>query len=151
MNKSKKEFPLKKLLKYRKYQLDKAKLEYQDQLNICRDIKNNIEKNYELKKKLEMEIYIKQSHGISVSEIISYMDYLKNLEGQIIIFNDNLKKAESMLDLKFKQLVKSLQDKKSLELQDKKFFENYKKYILKKEQKILDEINSNRFIISMRN
>ena len=38
MNEIKKGFSLKKLLNYRKYLLDKAKIEYQEQLNICNEI-----------------------------------------------------------------------------------------------------------------
>lgn len=138
-------FRLESFLKIKEKFEEKAKTEYGEAIS-------KLEKEKEILKNLEYEKYntilnLKRNieNGIKPLELKSMNEFIYLLDKKIEEQKQNIEKAIEFAEEKRQLLVEAMKDKKIFETLKEKEKEAYMKELLKKEQKVVDEIVSYKY------
>ncbi|MBU2599778.1 flagellar export protein FliJ [bacterium] len=136
-------FRLQRLLEVRKHfeellisELAVSKRRYLNEEEVLNSLKELVGVNLKRLKK-------KQERITSVEEIILSYHYLNQLDHQIIIQKESLKKIQEEINLITEKLIKASQKKKVVEKLKERRLDEHKKLLEKIEQGVLDEVGIN--------
>ncbi|MFH1449549.1 MAG: flagellar export protein FliJ [bacterium] len=136
-------FRLQRLLEVRKHfeellisELAVSKRRYLNEEEVLNSLKELVGVNLKRLKK-------KQERITSVEEIILSYHYLHQLDHQIIIQKESLKKIQEEINLITEKLIKASQKKKVVEKLKERRLNEHKKLLEKIEQGVLDEVGIN--------
>ncbi|MBU0599368.1 flagellar export protein FliJ [bacterium] len=136
-------FRLQRLLEVRKHfeelligELAVSKRRYLNEEEVLNSLKELVGVNLKRLKK-------KQERITSVEEIILSYHYLHQLDHQIIIQKESLKKIQEEINLITEKLIKASQKKKVVEKLKERRLDEHKKLLEKIEQGVLDEVGIN--------
>jgi len=139
-------FRLQRLLEVRKHfeellisELAVSKRRYLNEEEVLNSLKELVGVNLKRLKK-------KQERITSVEEIILSYHYLHQLDHQIIIQKESLKKIQEEINLITEKLIKASQKKKVVEKLKERRLNEHKKLLEKIEQGVLDEVGINLYL-----
>ncbi|MBU1782301.1 flagellar export protein FliJ [bacterium] len=139
-------FRLQRLLEVRKHfeellisELAVSKRRYLNEEEVLNSLKELVGVNLKRLKK-------KQERITSVEEIILSYHYLHQLDHQIIIQKESLKKIQEEINLITEKLIKASQKKKVVEKLKERRLDEHKKLLEKIEQGVLDEVGINLYL-----
>ncbi|MFV0440928.1 MAG: flagellar export protein FliJ [Lachnospirales bacterium] len=122
-----------KIEEQRKIELGFATQKYEKQLLILKDLFARKSDANKMKKKLV-------ESTVNIVEFANYTNYIERLDKDIVKQEETVKKEEENLNLAKKNLYDVMQERKAYEKLKEKKLEIYKKEMLSKEQKNVDEI-----------
>ena len=138
-------FKMQSLLSIKEKLEDKSKTEYgkalnklEEEKNILLSLENKKQENIAMLKQ-SIETGVRPNHIDNINKYISFID--KKIQEQ----QENINKAEEIVEEKRLELLEAMKQRKVLEALKEKEKENYFKEELNKEQKIIDEIVSYKY------
>ena len=91
------------------------------------------------------ELQKKEEEGVTISEIVLYSSFVERLSMDIIEQRERIVEAVRKVDLKRDDLIEAMKKMKMLEKLKEKERKAYRQEVMKKEQRFLDEVATNRF------
>lgn len=138
-------FPLAAVLNHRKFleetfqkELGLLKKTLLDERNIFSDINK-------AKKEFSRELLQKQEKGITISETLLYVRFIEQLSWRLNRQREKVSETEKYVEQKREDLIEAMKNRKTLEKLKEKFRKAYKQKLMRKEQKMMNEMASIRF------
>lgn len=132
-------FSLEKVLSLREFEENQAQIELAKAISVVTELNNKL--------KFIATERVKNNDARSNSTDLSYLmsieNYIEGLDYQKEILLEELAQAELILEEKRQIMIEAMKKRKALEKLKEKQLQEYKKEILKEEEKVLDEIKNN--------
>lgn len=138
-------FPLKAVLKHRKYLEENLQKELGALKRLLADERKKLSDIKDAKRKYTKELQFKQQKAISVSDSLLYIRFIDRLSRSFDVQTDRVFQSEKNVDKKRNELLEALKKKKVLEKLKEKGIETYNQNALNKERNFLNEMASVRF------
>lgn len=132
-------FSLEKVLSLREFEENQAQIELAKAISVVTELNNKL--------KFIANERVKNNDARSNSTDLSYLmsieNYIEGLDYQKEILLEELAQSELILEEKRQIMIEAMKKSKALEKLKEKQLQEYKKEILKEEEKVLDEIKNN--------
>ena len=138
-------FPLEPVLNHRSFIVENLQKELAILEKILSGEKRNLRSYKKAKYEFLSELQKKEEEGVTISEIVLYSSFVERLSMDIIEQRERIVEAVRKVDLKRDDLIEAMKKMKMLEKLKEKERKAYRQEVMKKEQRFLDEVATNRF------
>ena len=138
-------FNFESLLNYRRYQEEILQKELADFKNQLIQHERLLHQMKQDRRKYSRELHQLQKRGGTVSGLIIYFRYLNRLAVDIDNQNHSVAKAKKQFDRKRRELIEIVKKRNTLEKLKDKGFLTYQREMLRKEQRLMDEVAATRY------
>ncbi len=132
-------FSLEKVLSLREFEENQAQIELAKAISVVTELNNKLK--FIAKERVKNNDA--RSNSTDLSYLMSIENYIEGLDYQKEILLEELAQAELILEEKRQIMIEAMKKRKALEKLKEKQLQEYKKEILKEEEKVLDEIKNN--------
>lgn len=132
-------FSLEKVLSLREFEENQAQIELAKAISVVTELNNKLK--FIAKERVKNNDA--RSNSTDLSYLMSIENYIEGLDYQKEILLEELTQAELILEEKRQIMIEAMKKRKALEKLKEKQLQEYKKEILKEEEKVLDEIKNN--------
>ena len=132
-------FSLEKVLSLREFEENQAQIELAKAISVVTELNNKL--NFIANERVKHNDA--RSNSTDLSYLMSIENYIEGLDYQKEILLEELAQAELILEEKRQIMIEAMKKRKALEKLKEKQLQEYKKEILKEEEKVLDEIKNN--------
>ena len=138
-------FPLEPVLNHRSFIVENLQKELAILEKILSGEKRKLRSYKKAKYEFLSELQKKEEEGVTISEIVLYSSFVERLSMDIIEQRERIVEAVRKVDLKRDDLIEAMKKMKMLEKLKEKERKAYRQEVMKKEQRFLDEVATNRF------
>ena len=138
-------FPLEPVLNHRSFIVENLQKELAILEKILSGEKRNLRSYKKAKYEFLSELQKKEEEGVTISEIVLYSSFVERLSMDIIEQRERIVEAVRKVDLKRDDLIEAMKKMKMLDKLKEKETKAYRQEVMKKEQRFLDEVATNRF------
>ena len=138
-------FKLEPLLNHRRYQEEVLQKELAELKKRLAEEKETLRLLRNRKRKYLQQLQNKQKAGRPASEIKLYLNFVDHLSEKMEVQNQRVRKAEHSFNLKRKDLIQAMKNRKILDKLKEKGQQAYQQKWLKKERDFMDEVAGNQF------
>lgn len=136
------------VLRYRKLQEDQKSVAFAEVTRIHRRELEQLEAIRAQRSKYAEELWEKEAKGVAIKEVMLYMPYLKSLKQSEQAQMEITDKASQRVTLAHQELIEARKQYKIIETLKDNMQQEYEEELRTAEQKFLDEIATNRFILN---
>jgi flagellar FliJ protein len=137
-------FPLEPVLNHRSFIVENLQKELAVLKNILSGEKRKLRSYKKAKYEFLSELQKKEEKGVTISEIVLYSSFVERLSMDIIEQRERIVEAARKADRKRDDLIEAMKKMKMLEKLKEKDRKAYRQAVIKKEQRFLDEVATNR-------
>ena len=138
-------FLLEPVLNHRSFIVENLQKELAILEKILSGEKRNLRSYKKAKYEFLSELQKKEEEGVTISEIVLYSSFVERLSMDIIEQRERIVEAVRKVDLKRDDLIEAMKKMKMLDKLKEKERKAYRQEVMKKEQRFLDEVATNRF------
>ena len=138
-------FSLESVLNHRSFTVENLQKELAILEKILSGEKRKLRSYKKAKYEFLSELQKKEEEGVTISEIVLYSSFVERLSMDIIEQRERIVEAVRKVDLKRDDLIEAMKKMKMLDKLKEKERKAYRQEVMKKEQRFLDEVATNRF------
>ena len=138
-------FLLEPVLNHRSFIVENLQKELAILEKILSGEKRNLRSYKKAKYEFLSELQKKEEEGVTISEIVLYSSFVERLSMDIIEQRERIVEAVRKVNQKRDDLIEAMKKMKMLEKLKEKERKAYRQEVMKKEQRFLDEVATNRF------
>ena len=138
-------FPLAAVLNHRKFLEENLQKELGLLKKTQLDERNKFADINKAKKEFSRELHQKQIKSITISETLLYVRFIEQLSWRLDRQRERVSETEKNVGQKREDLIEAMKNRKTLENLDEKGRKAYTQNLMRKEQKMMNEMASVRF------
>lgn len=134
-------FSLQRVLRVKEIREDQQKEKFQEAQQYKQKQQEQLDQMMNEKEKVCSDLKSKCAHPLKVHQLRTYYNYLDRLDDHITHQEQELKKAEDMLEKERQKWIEAQKEKKIMEKLKERKWQDHRQEWFKREQKRLDELN----------